>query len=191
MAVGLIAIPGTAVTQPLEGDAATTELIRVRSRHPALHPLIVRAEKESATFSRMVHTINASDGIVFVDPGTCGHGLRACLVKVASSGQNRFLFVKVDTGKADHEVMASIGHELQHAVEVLSNPAVRDQSSMYFFYRFNRDRGSFSSPAFETTAAIEAGQAVADEVRRFQRASDQGVRGAVTPQSIALAQAKK
>ena len=28
--------------------------------------------------------------------------------------------------------MASIGHELQHAIEMLSNPAVTDYASMYF-----------------------------------------------------------
>ena len=170
MAIGLMAIPGTVAAQPLDVDPASTELLRVRSRHAALQALIARAEVQSPTFHRMVQTINASDGIVFIDPGTCGHGLRACLVRVASAGQHRFLFVKVDIGKADHEVMASIGHELQHTVEVLSNPRVRDQSSMYFLYKFNRDYGAHSSVAFETTAAIEAGRAVADEIRRFQSA---------------------
>lgn len=95
-------------------------------------------------------------------------------MKVTSSGQHRFLFVKVDIGKTDRELMASIGHELRHAVEVLSAPGVRDQSGLYFLYKLNPERGgfSFSSPSFETTAAIEAGEAVADEIRRFQRAKE-------------------
>ena len=42
---------------------------------------------------------------------------------------------------------------------------------MYFFYTVNNDRFSRSLPAFETIAAIKAGDAVADEIRRFQRAT--------------------
>jgi len=91
-----------------------------------------------------------------------------CLVKVASAGAQRFLFVKVDIARADRALIGSIGHELQHAVEVLSNPAVTDYSDMYFFYKFNRDRGGFSSPYFETRAAIEAGETVAEEIGRYQ-----------------------
>ncbi len=173
MAIGLAAIPGTVVAQPLDGDPASTELLRVRARHPALQELIARAEVQSPTFHRMVHTINASDGIVYIDPGTCRRGVRACLVSVTSAGGHRFLFVRVDMGKADHALMASIGHELQHAVEVLGTAGVRDYSSMYFFYSIHSDRSggrSFSAfSAFETAAAIEAGDAVADEIRRFQR----------------------
>jgi hypothetical protein len=32
----------------------------------------------------------------------------------------------------DLELIASIGHELQHAVEILSNPDVRSTATMYF-----------------------------------------------------------
>ena len=133
MAIGLVAVPGTVVAQPLEGDPPSTELLRVRARDPALQALIARAEVQSPTFHRMVHTINASDGIVYIDPGTCRRGVRACLVSVTSAGGHRFLFVRVDMGKADHALMASIGHELQHAVEVLGTTEVRDYSSLYLF----------------------------------------------------------
>jgi hypothetical protein len=54
--------------------------------------------------------------------------------------------------------------------EMADQPGVTDLASMYFFYKYNSDRGSFSSPAFETVAAIEAGHTVADEIGRFQRA---------------------
>ena len=170
MAIGLVAIPGIAVAQPLEGDPASTELPRVRSRHAALQALIARAEVQSPTFHRLVQTINASDGIVYIDPGTCRHGVRACLAHLSSAGGHRFLFVKVDVGRAHHVVMASIGHELQHAIEVLNNPEVTDGVSLYFFYKLNDDHFG-TSVSFETVAAIEAGDAVADEIRRFQRAT--------------------
>ena len=174
MAIELVAIPGTALPQPRLGEPTITKMSHVRSGQPALVALITRAGEQSLTFRRLVETIEASDGIVYVEPGFCRHGVRSCLVKVTSSGQHRFLFVKVDIGKTDRELMAWIGHELRHAVEVLSAPGVRDQSGLYFLYKLNPERGgfSFSSPSFETTAAIDAGEAVADEIRRFQRAKE-------------------
>ena len=130
--VTLVTIPATAETQP-EPGAPPSEMSHVRSHYEPLRALIARAVEQSPTFRRMAETINASDGIVYVEPGVCKHGVRACLVKVTSAGGQRFLFVKVDIGRADRKLIASIGHELQHAVEVLSNPGVRDYSGMYFF----------------------------------------------------------
>lgn len=95
--------------------------------------------------------------------------MRACLVTVTSAGRHRSLFVKVDIEKADRPLMASIGHELRHAIEVLSDARVTDRGTMYLFYKRTRDRAG-TSTAFETEAAIKAGEAVADEIGRFQRA---------------------
>ena len=50
--------------------------------------------------------------------------------------------------------MTSIGHELQHAVEVLSDPAITTNRAIFFF--FHR-LGSIERGRFETTAAIRAG----------------------------------
>jgi hypothetical protein len=43
-------------------------------------------------------------------------------VAVTKAGANRMLRVKVDTRKADWDLMGSIGHELRHTIEVLNNP---------------------------------------------------------------------
>jgi len=64
--------------------------------------------------------------------------------------------------------IAAIGHELRHAVEVLSDPDVVDHSSLYYFYKRNRERAGMAA-AFETQAATDAGEAIANEVRQFQR----------------------
>ena len=118
VAIGLLAIPGQCSGPTLADDPA-----RRNCSCPIASPRPARADhasgSQSPTFRRMVETINASDGIVYIDPGTCRDGVRACLVNVSSAGGHRFLFVKVDMEKADHALMASIGHELQHAVEVL------------------------------------------------------------------------
>ena len=53
---------------------------RVRSSSAAIAALVQQASERSKTFRGLVETINASDGIVYVEDGTCGHGVLACFV---------------------------------------------------------------------------------------------------------------
>src|SRR5437899_3553407 len=114
--------------------ADRTAIPRVRSSNAAIAALIQQASERSKTFRGLVEAINASDGIVYVEEGTCGHGVRACFVTVTVAGPNRILRVKVDTRKVDSDLMSSIGHELRHTIEVLGNRTVTSQVAMYFFY---------------------------------------------------------
>lgn len=136
--------------------------MRVRGRTAALGLAITEGTKRSQTFRRLVETINASDGLVYVEHGEC-RGRRACLVAIIAAGPHRILRVKVDTRKADGDLIGVIGHELQHAVEVLGNPTVTDNAVMYLFYL---REGRWAGPAFETEAAMKAGHDVRAEVRR-------------------------
>lgn len=146
-------------------DTTAPGMARVRSSSPSITALIQQATERSETFRGIVETINASDGIVYVEEGQCGHGVRACFVAVMKAGPNRILQVKVDTRKADWDLMGSIGHELRHTIEVLSEPGVRSSGDMYFFYERIGFRGT-KGGAVETNAAIDAGQAVRAEVRK-------------------------
>jgi hypothetical protein len=138
----------------------------VRSSKPELIALIEQAGERSATFRGLIETINGSDSIVFVEEGDCGHGVRACFVSVNASGAFRYMRVVVDTRKADWDLMGSIGHELRHTIEVIAVPRVRDNTSKFFLYEQIGSQGT-ASGARETKAAVEAGNTVRAEVRRF------------------------
>ena len=81
-------------------------------------------------------------------------------------GPNRFLRITIDRRQsdADVEVMGSIGDELQHAVEALSEPGVIDSTSLYFFFR--RQGPTRDEVRFETAAATQAGRDIRNELRR-------------------------
>jgi hypothetical protein len=81
---------------------------------------------------------------------------------------SRYLFVLVDTGNADWDLMGSIGHELRHTLEVIDIPAIRTDNDKFFFYEQIGTHGT-SSGARETQAAIDAGNTVRSEVRKFNR----------------------
>src|ERR1700704_6192026 len=68
------------------------------------------------------------------------------------------LRVHVNMGAADWDLMGSIGHELRHTIEVVSNPSVTDTAALHYFYLHAGSTGGFLTP-FETEVAIEAGAA--------------------------------
>jgi hypothetical protein len=50
-----------------------------------------------------------------VNEGDCGHGVRACFVE-RHQLRIKPLFVRIDSRKADSELMGLIGHELRHTI---------------------------------------------------------------------------
>ena len=60
------------------------------------------------------------------------------------------------------QLIASIGHELQHAVEVLANPKVRSTFEMFLF--FDRTAPAGWRDSFETDEAVQAGLRVDREM---------------------------
>jgi len=146
---------------------------RVRSSHPYIRAMIAEAQVRSATFRGLVHAIEATNGIVYVEEGRCGHGVNSCLpLVVMSSGDYRILRVVVDARRQDWDVMSSMGHELQHAFEVLSQPQVRTgEQAFYTFYR-----GGKNVERFETGEAVRVGRTIRTEIEDFGRtASTKGV----------------
>jgi hypothetical protein len=126
--------------------------------------IINEAAAQSETFRALVDRIGTTDGIVYVAEGQCGHGVQACLLDTMTiAGPNRVLRILVDPRKADRDLMGSIGHELQHAVEVLSHRSVRNYSAMILLYK---EMCGGCGRRFETDAAIEAGIDVRAELKK-------------------------
>jgi len=166
----VVAVLGWTSSAATESNAANSQdsiaatRARVRSASPRVAAVIIEAASQSKTFRGLVDQIGTTDGIVYVAEGECGHGVGACLLfTVTMAGPNRVLRILVDPSKPDRDLMASIGHELQHAVEVLSNRAVRSYAAMYLLYETTCHK---CRSRFETDRAIRAGDAVRRELRK-------------------------
>jgi hypothetical protein len=160
--VAMTGLRASSAKRPDEGASFT----RVRSSDPFIVALIAQGASRSGTLTRVLAAVEASNGIVYVEPGACSHGVRACLqMWIQVSGPNRFLRVVVDKRKADSdlELTGSIGHELQHAIEALSQPRVTDGATLYNFFR---RYAPTDNNRFETTLAINIGNAIREELRR-------------------------
>jgi hypothetical protein len=139
---------------------------RVRATNPTIAALVTQAEEQSPTFRSIVDIINGTDGLVYVENGKCPGGSRACLMhSVTIAGPNRLLRVKVDVprSRSDRDLIALLGHELRHAVEILSNPGLRNNAEVLTFYQ--QEGGVFSGGRFvETEAAVQAQLKISDEL---------------------------
>lgn len=166
MMAGLACAAGPAGANDVDGEANH----HVRSSNASIVALISLACQQSGTFRALIETIDASDGIVYVERGECGRGAQACLVSVTSNGGYRFLRVRVSMREADWDLMGSIGHELRHTIEVLSNASVTSTAGLHYFYLHTASTGGFLKP-FETEAAVATGAAVRAEVQKYRRTS--------------------
>jgi len=143
----------------------------VRPTTPAVASLIAGAMEGSATFRQIVRTIEESDTYVYVMEGDCGHGVRACFAGITTAGARRIMRVMValDARQQDSYVMGSIGHELRHTIEAIEDPAVRSSDAQFFLYQRIGFHGTAHSQ--ETFAAMDAGNAVRAEIRKFTRSA--------------------
>ena len=124
--------------------------------------------RHSPTLRSLIARIEATDGIVYIDEGTCGPTSRACLLHLVTiAGPHRLLYIRVDPRKdAGCILVARIGHELYHAIEALSDSSVRSSAGMVsLFQRI----GPTGTDRLETRAAQRAGLDVEHEVCRHQR----------------------
>jgi hypothetical protein len=157
------------LSRPAAAQDCQAPVHRVRSSDPSIGALIEQAMTRSPTFKRLVATVDASNGIVYVESGSCPERLVACLpMWMTSSGGNRLMRIVVDRERinSDGRLLGSIGHELQHAIEVLSDRFVTDSMKMYHFYQRYAPTGK---DQFETLDATYAGMAVEREFARGAR----------------------
>ena len=148
---------------PARAHQGGARLPRVRSDVSVINTAIARGHERSPTFRRLVETIDNSDGIVHVEEGQCGMSVRACLqLWIGVAGPNRFLRIRVNPRKAPGcELVVALGHELQHAIEVLSNPKIRDSLGMFNLFDQNR-RSLYGT--FETNVAVQVGLTIDREI---------------------------
>ena len=158
--VALVCLSPTIHGQPAAPQVPA--ITRVRSENPLLSGTLVQGAERSTTFRRLIEAINATDGLVYVMEGKCGQGVRACLhMSLELSGQNRLLRILVTPRRAPGcELMGSIGHELQHALEALGNPNVRTSFGLSSFFH---QIGPEGPRRFETPEAIQVGLRVEKE----------------------------
>lgn len=122
--------------------------VRVLDRH--LDQLIDSTMRRSPTFASLVERLESTDVIVHVDRVmTLPRALRAHIALAGASGGVRYLRIELRTNMGAKETLATLAHELQHAVEIGEAREVRSDAGLCALYhRIGEERvwQQFESP---------------------------------------------
>lgn len=146
--------------------AAAPEAITHLRPQDRLKQLLREGSARSATFKALADRIEASDVIVYVALNPrMKPGLSGMLTWMTNAGGYRYLRASISQELSADQMIATIAHELQHAVEVIDDEAVNDEKSLVALYRrIGHQRGASASSQWETTAAQETGFQVRKEL---------------------------
>jgi hypothetical protein len=171
----LLVVHARSPVEALRANAVTQNTLpsAVRSGDRMLNELVAEGYTRSITFRRLVDGISATDALVYVEAGICSFGhLNACLLPfVAATGKGRYLRVILTQPlnlRNRNRLIALVGHELQHVLEVAERPEIVDVTGMMELGK----RIGFpmkGRSGYETSAARAAGDAVFDELEASNR----------------------
>lgn len=137
----------------------------VRSTQEQVENLLDEGTRRSPTFAALRETLESADVIVYVQAvGDLPESLNGRLSFLHAANAKRYLRVDVRRALSRTEMLSTIGHELQHAVEIAGATEVRDDASMAGFYRRVGVSGT-TRAGFDTRAAREIGLRVRSELR--------------------------
>ena len=140
------------------------ETRRIRGATPRMNNLIADGVQRSRTFAELVNELHATDIIVYIEasfglpPDVSG---RILLAGVA--GQQRYLRIQIRATLQRDQLIATIGHELRHALEVAADRTVVDEKGFAALYRRIGD-GSHAGGGYDTLAARIAGRRIHNEL---------------------------
>lgn len=139
---------------------------RIRPQDPRLTTLMRDGMARSATFRALVNRIEASNLIVYVSLNPImKSSLAGKLTWMTRAGAHRYLRATINTEQSADQMIATLAHELHHAVEVLQDENVSDQRTLLELYkRIGRPSHSGIAAGWETVAAQEAGLRVRREL---------------------------
>jgi hypothetical protein len=146
--------------------AAPNDTVHLRPQDERLTNLIRQGVARSATLKALVDRIEASKVIVYVAINPLmKSNLSGMLTWMTRAGDTRYLRASISPDLTADQMIATIAHELQHAVEVIEDETVNDEKSLVALYRRIGEKHSSAAPSrWETAAAQKTGYQVRKEL---------------------------
>jgi hypothetical protein len=136
----------------------------VRAADARIAAALADGMRRSGTFAQLVLALDRSDVIVYIEMGrSLPTTLSGRLVLAAGPEGFRYLRIQVAMQPRSNELIALVGHELRHAIEVAESPDVRDDRTLAALYdRIGHARSK--NHQYDTIAAQSAGKQVRIEL---------------------------
>ena len=148
---------------------------RLRTTDAQMQELLTFGLEMSPSMRALVASLNASDVVVYLRCARLPPRIDGQLTFVSSGGGLRYVVVRIAWDRSQMRRLSILGHELQHALEIAARPDIVDQESLalaYAGFGFKRESLGHRSAAFDTDAAIHAGDRVWREVNGTVSADD-------------------
>ena len=155
------------ITSPL--PASTAELLEspyrhVRTTDANVQRLLEIGVSRSPTFASLLARLNVSDVIVYIEQTTqMPKTLEGRLLLMPFVNHQRYLRIQIARTGSPPELVALIGHELRHAIEVADATEVRDEDALERLYR-RIGMSSAAAHTYDTEAARTTGRRVRKEL---------------------------
>ncbi len=154
-----VLMTGAAFAQPMNDEAAApgaANVPRVRASDRLAAELLQQAAAASPTVAGLIAQLDQSDLIVNVVTGPLSESINGHTRIAAATPSVRYLRVTLRIPGATPRLIATLGHELRHAVEIAAMPDVRNEASLAAAYR-KVGTAMSGDGFFETDAAVEGG----------------------------------
>jgi hypothetical protein len=150
---------------------ATVPAERVIITDTTLTGVMAKGYARSETFRDLVQQVDASGWVVFVQNGSCPMKQAVgCLLHTVGTYEGRpYLRVRVVvTSRHPDSVLATVAHELQHALEAINSGEVHDSTTLTaLFVKIGNSATKVSGGVmYETKAARSAEERVGREIKR-------------------------
>jgi hypothetical protein len=114
-----------------DGQGANAWSGNIRASDDELVALLEDGIKRSPTFKGLVDRLAKSDVILYVRPDvTAKANAPTKLTFLAAKGGYRYLVIRVGAGQSKDRQLATLGHEMQHAVAIADAASVVDSASL-------------------------------------------------------------
>ncbi len=159
-------VPAIAVFAALvaaDSSVAPGDYPHVRMPQARVARLVTGAAQRSPTFAALLQQLQATDVVVFVATTTAlAPRITGRTVLVNATSTVRYLQADVKANVPEHEIIITIAHELQHAIEIARSD-VRDERALAKLFDSIGER---HARGFESDAAIDTGARVRRELAR-------------------------
>ena len=138
---------------------------RLRPQDPRIVQVLKEGPLRSETFRSLVDRIEAGNVIVYIAVNPIlKAGLSGALTWMTGAGEFRYVRASISTELTFDQMIATVAHELQHAVEVIEDESVNDERSLVALYKRIGQPSRAANSGWETTSAQQTGYQVRREL---------------------------
>ena len=173
--VVLLAALSPVCESALHARGPARDLPRLRPLDAEARALVQTGFDLSPSLRALAASLERTDVVVYLRAARLPQRMDGQLTFLSAVAGLRYVMVEVAWERSEVRRISTLGHELQHALEVAARPDIVDPDSMaraYADFGVQREGQRTGWQAFDTIAAMEAGERIWREITGAVAADD-------------------